>query len=97
MQRLDVDRRIVALAAEYIGSAGQVFAVTFSGGRTPDLKVLLGSYFADFQANARHDHRSAQVDTPSLKAALHGRPGAISGVVWLPALVPAGVTLESLK
>ena len=82
---------------EYVGSAGQIYAITFRGGRTPNLAVLLGTHHAAFVAHASHDHRTATVDTPTLKARLHGRPGAISGVIWLPALLPAGVTVESLQ
>ena len=82
---------------EYVDGAGQIYAIAFSGGPTPDLQVLLGTYHGAFVANARHDRRSAVVNTPTLKAQLHGRPGAVSGLVWLPALVPAGVDLEKLK
>jgi hypothetical protein len=81
---------------EYVGAAGQVFAVSFSGGNTPRLDVLLGSYIDTFNSGVRHDRRSAFVDAANLKARLHGHPGDISGHVWLPALVPSGVVPEVL-
>ena len=84
---------------EYAGPSGQVFAITFGGGPAPRLDVLLGSYVDTYASAVSHqatDHRSASVDTPTLKAALHGRPYAISGRVWLPGLTPTGVALETL-
>ena len=81
---------------EYLGSSGQVYAVSFSGGNTPNLDLLLGGYAAVFNANVRHDRRSAHVDTSALKAVLQGHPGAISGVIWVPGLVPPGVNTGAL-
>jgi hypothetical protein len=81
---------------EYVGLAGQVFAITFGGGNTPRLDVLLGSFVDTFNAAEQHDHRSASVNTPTLKGGMQGRPGLISGRFWLPAMVPAGVNPEAL-
>jgi hypothetical protein len=82
---------------EYLGSSGQVFAVSFSGGPTPKLDLLLGSYLSQFNLNVRHDRRSAHVTTTMLRAELHGVPGAISGVIWLPGLVPPGLNTGGLQ
>lgn len=82
---------------EYLGSTGLVYAISFRGSATPNLDQLLGSYTAAFNASVRHDRRSANVDTPTLRAQLHGSPGAVSGVLWLPELLPPGVTTGALQ
>lgn len=84
---------------EYAGPSGQVFAVSFGGGPVPSLQQLLGSYVDTYASAVAHqtgDHRSARVDTPQLKAALHGRPNAVSGRIWLPPLTPSDFAVEAL-
>jgi hypothetical protein len=84
---------------QYAGPSGQVFAITFAGGPTPPLELLLGSYLETYRSAVGHaagDHRSANVDTPTLKAFLHGRPFSIAGKIWLPPLTPAQVSVETL-
>ena len=84
---------------EYSTPSGQVFAITFSGGARPALGPLLGDYLDAFTAGLAHqsgNHRSAGVDTSTLKATLSGPPNAVSGRIWLPTQVPAQVSIESL-
>lgn len=85
---------------EYTGPAGQVFAITFSGGPTPNLGTLLGNYYDQYrsaQAAAPGQLRSVSIQTGTLRAHLAGRPYAVSGRAWVPPLTPAGVTVEGLQ
>ena len=85
---------------EYLTPAGVVFAVTFGGGPTPSLDILLGSYMDAYKAGQVQQpgqRRNLVIDTPTLRAVLSGRPYAISGRIWLPTLTPANVTVESLQ
>lgn len=88
---------------EYTNSAGTVFAVTWSGPIKPDLQQLLGSYFSSFVA-ARSDRSSNQVSLSQLHSSqsslvIHssGHVGAFTGLVYVPSLVPSGVTVEDLQ
>ncbi len=85
---------------EYLTPNGTVFAITFGGGPTPPLDVLLGTYLDAFkagQAPQPGERRNLVINTATLKAFLSGRPYAISGRIWLPTLTPANVTVESLQ
>lgn len=82
---------------EYAAASGQIYAIRFSGGATPNLDQLLGNYLPAFRANESRDRRSSVVNTPTLRAQLHGHPGAVSGLLWLPPLLPAGVAAEGLQ
>ena len=85
---------------EYAGPSGTVFAVTFSGNRIPALELLLGGYLDAYQTGAARvppgQRRNLVIDTPSLKAALSGRPYALTGRFWVPSLTPAGILAETL-
>ena len=41
-----------------LGADGKVFAVSWSGPVIPDLRQVLGSYYAQFAQAARHQHRT---------------------------------------
>jgi hypothetical protein len=87
---------------EYVANNGQVFAVSWKGPFKPDLRNLLGPYFAAFQnapraVQARHSRTQSLVATPEVVVHSAGRPRAFAGIAWLPALVPAGVDPAGLQ
>ena len=87
---------------EYANAAGQVFAVSCSGPRPPDLSQLLGIHFSEFsaalQAPAHSDlHRHVHVQTSQMMYVCGGRMNNMHGTAWLPAAIPAGVSPEDLQ
>ncbi|HTT75383.1 MAG TPA: DUF2844 domain-containing protein [Candidatus Binataceae bacterium] len=85
---------------EFVTPGGKVFGLAWQGPRTPDLQVLLGSYFDrwhDAVNNAGHIplHR-AVIHTSSLVVEMAGPMGLVMGRAWVPALVPAGVNARNV-
>lgn len=85
---------------EYISPAGSVFALSWHGLRPPDLSQLLGHYYADYQAavarqsHVRHHH--ILINTNGMVFEAHGHMRNMRGSVYLPALMPAGLSLGNL-
>lgn len=79
---------------------GGIFAVTWSGVRAPDLQLLLGSYYDGYVAAAktRHaGHHGLSIDSPGLMATIVRFQRYASGQVYVPALLPRGVTRSELR
>jgi hypothetical protein len=88
------------VVTEYATAQGVVFAVTWSGPVTPDLKSLLGPYFDRYvqsqRGRAASPHTPLRIAAPDLKVVAGGHQGAMRGAAWLPALVPAGFDTGAL-
>jgi Protein of unknown function (DUF2844) len=89
---------------EYVSRQGQVFAVTWQGAVPPNMRQLLGEYFGRFQsaAMAAHQqspgqHRQFQLTQPDLVIWSSGRLRNFRGMAYLPAALPAGVTVDQLQ
>ncbi|WP_321924146.1 DUF2844 domain-containing protein [Paraburkholderia guartelaensis] len=87
---------------EYANAAGQVFAVSWSGPRPPDLSQLFGTYFSEYKAALQTPthadlHRHVAVESAQMRYVGGGRMNNMRGTAWLPAAVPAGVTPEDLQ
>jgi len=87
---------------EYANAAGQVFAVSWRGPRPSDLSQLLGAHFSEFRASlqtpAHGDlHRHVKVQTSEMMYVGGGRMNNMHGTAWLPAAIPAGVSLDELQ
>ena len=85
---------------EYATRSGTIFAVTWSGTRTPDLKLLLGAYFDRYVAAAklhRTGHHLVSIRTPDLVLTVTRFQRAAFGQAYLPALMPGGVTPAELR
>jgi len=89
------------LIHEFISPEGRVFAVSWRGPAKPDLRALLGDSFDRFvsasQARGPGSHHHLQIETPELIVQSGGHMRAMYGRAWLPALVPAGVGVETLE
>jgi hypothetical protein len=85
---------------EFVSPSGTVYAVAWSGLARPDLGALLGAYHAEYRAAAaaaapvrgprRVEAQNVVVETWGHARSLHGR-------AWVPALVPAGVSLDDVQ
>jgi len=85
---------------EYAAPGGAVFAVTWSGRIQPDLKTMLGPYYADYQAaTTRHrgGHHVLVVSTPGLRMRIVKLQRGFVGSARVPALTPAGVDPHELR
>ena len=88
---------------EYVSPAGRVFAVTWQGPTLPDLRQLLGDYFAPYtqavQAarKSRAGHGPLRIETPALVVEQSGHPRAFTGRAYLPPLLPARVAPQTIR
>jgi hypothetical protein len=88
---------------EYVGPDASVFAVTWRGRRPPNLSMLLGSYFAQYQeaANAggltAHGLHHASVRGSEVVVEMAGHMRDMSGRAFLPAMLPHGVEQSEIR
>lgn len=85
---------------EYADVNGKVFAVTWSGPAMPDLRQLLGDYFAAYTSDPgarRNGHAHRTVEHAGLVVQSGGRMRAFSGKAYLPPMIPTGVTIDELR
>ncbi len=87
---------------EYVDVAGRVFALAWRGPVLPDLADYLGDYLTDYRhAAAQHragGQRGGALRLRSDALVLHsgGRMRAFVGYAYVPALVPAGLDVQTL-
>jgi hypothetical protein len=86
---------------EFVSLDGNVFAIAWSGRSMPNLRQTLGQFFDQYVAAMqvrRGDHRHVQLELDNLvvQATGHMR-GTYSGRAYLPAAVPAGVSLGDVN
>lgn len=85
---------------EYATPEGKVFAVTWSGPAMPDLRQLLGTYFATYATDPharRNGHAHRQIDRPELVVRSSGHQRAFSGKAYVPSMIPTGVAIDELQ
>ena len=88
---------------EYINPSGVVFAVAWDGPWLPDLRQVLGDQFDRYQAlmqsrqRGRTGRGAVVIDEPGLVVQMSGHPRAFKGRAYLPAQLPAGLALESIR
>ncbi len=88
------------LVREYVGTDGNVFAVTWQGPFMPNLRQTLGQYFDEYAAAAqshREDRNHEHVRQSDLVVQVGGHMRAYAGRAYLPGAIPSGVALEDLK
>ena len=85
---------------EYVAGS-KVFAVSWQGPVIPDLRQLLGAYYATYAhaAAAPHagSHRHLKVEQPGLVVESTGHMRAFFGRAWDPALLPASFTVADIR
>jgi hypothetical protein len=85
---------------EFVAADGTVFAVAWSGMARPDLAPLLGAYHAGYRAAAARALPSRgprRVEAGQVVVETWGHARSLHGRAYLPALVPAGVSLDDLQ
>jgi Protein of unknown function (DUF2844) len=86
---------------EYLTAAGTVFALSWQGPVRPDLRQMLGGYYARYAqaAAAPHvgGHRHLAVEQPGLVVESNGRMRAFYGRAWDPTLLPAHFPVADLR
>jgi len=85
---------------EYL-AGGKVFAVSWQGPVIPDLRQVLGAYYATYAQAAAAPHtggrRHFKVEQPGLVVESNGRMRAFSGRAWDPALLPANFSVADIR
>lgn len=84
---------------EYVSSSGKVFAVSWRGPTVPDLRQLLGPYFAQYESAASEphtSHRQLTVRQSDLVVQSTGRMRAFFGRAYVPSLLPSGFQLQDI-
>ncbi|WOD18730.1 DUF2844 domain-containing protein [Paraburkholderia kirstenboschensis] len=97
--RQSVDANRVTIR-EYMLPANVVFAVTWDGPVRPNMRALLGSYFANYVAAGQSGVRGSGPliegnDDFHIESA--GRLGRFFGMAWVPRLMPTGVRPGDLE
>jgi hypothetical protein len=86
---------------EYVSSADKVFAVSWQGPFMPDLRQVLGGYYAQYQQAASEPHlgghRHLAIERPNLVVQARGRMRAYSGRAWAPQLLPQNFSVSDIN
>lgn len=88
---------------EFVTTSGTVFAVAWQGPWLPDMRQILGASFDRYQtavhasSRARRSRGTITINEPDLVVQMSGHPRSFSGRAYVPALLPQGVHLESIK
>jgi hypothetical protein len=86
---------------EFVSPGGSVFGVAWEGPTTPDLQLLLGSYFEQFrQSSEQRQHQPGGplvVETPTLVVQQSGHLRAFRGRAYLPTALPSGVQASEIQ
>lgn len=92
----------IATIREYVDSNGTVFAVSWQGIKRPDLSVLLGSFYEEYNnIDARRarmvTRQPVSIQTSKIAVRKGGHMRNITGVAVISDQLPSGVTMEDLK
>lgn len=85
---------------EYLSAAGTVFAVAWEGPMLPNLRRLLGDYFARYTEAAqswRGGHGHLVIRQDDLVVESSGRMRAFFGRAYLPQRIPQGVAVSDIR
>ena len=86
---------------EYISLTGIVFAVAWEGPVLPNLKSLLGKYFATLVAETtkvpKAGRSSVAIEQQEVFIYSGGRMRAFEGAAWIPAQLPAGFRADDVR
>ena len=91
------------VVSEYVGQNGRVFAVTWRGPKPPDVGSLLGAYYKQYSDAAEAGSPSpfgphvSAVHASDVTVETGGHMGLMWGRAYLPAKLPAGVSVSEIK
>jgi hypothetical protein len=90
------------VVSEYLSPQGQVFAIRWKGPSIPGLRQILGSYYTTFRQTVDNaprgpDHRHLSVVQPGLVVSASSHIRNHRGLVYVPALLPQGVSPADLR
>lgn len=97
--RQSVDANGVTIR-EYVLRDNVVFAFTWDGPVRPNMRALLGSYFANYVASGQGGVRGSGPlieGNDDFRIESAGRLGRFFGMAWVPRLMPAGVRPGDLE
>ncbi len=87
---------------EYVSPQGIVFAIAWTGNRSPDLTTLLGSYANEYQqalkATPHHPGvRQRAIKTDDVVVERWGQVRNLHGRAYAPSLIPPGVSTDEIR
>lgn len=84
---------------EYVDKSGKVFALSWRGPGSPNVRALLGSHAAHYEAvRARFSsHHVVNIEEPGFAVSIVKLPRGWRGQAVLPAAIPAGVARNELR
>ena len=87
---------------EFISQSGVVFAITWQGVAQPDLTLLLGTYYKEYRdetlrMRTMHGHSPHSISTSNLVLERSGHMRAEGGRVFMPNLIPSGVSKDEIR
>jgi len=84
---------------EYVDKSGRVFALSWRGPGSPNVRALLGDHAAHYDAvRARFSsHKVVNIDEPGFAVSIVKLPRGWHGQAVLPAAIPAGVARADLR
>ena len=84
---------------EYVDRSGKVFALSWRGPASPDVRALLGAHAKHYEAvrSRFSNHKVVNIDEPGFVVSIVKLPRGWSGRAVLPAAIPAGVTRNELR
>lgn len=87
---------------EFIDQNGVIFAVSWQGLSPPDLSVLLGSYYSQYNTTQKnlerpHGKRQQTVEANTLVVQRYGHMRDLRGRAYDTNLVPSGISIDDIK
>lgn len=86
---------------EFLSPGGKVFAVSWRGPGVPDLRQMLGSYYAEFAqastAAPHYNHHHLNVAAPDVIVQSSGHTRLFFGRAWVPALLPQDFSPDQIN
>ena len=85
---------------EYVTPGGTVFAVSWQGPSLPDLRQVLGGYFAQYSGEVKRRRESRgprAIAQPGLVVRSGGHMRSFFGRAYIPQLLPQGVLAEEIQ
>jgi hypothetical protein len=96
----ELDTAVGATVREFVGQDGKVFAVAWSGGWRPDLRMIMGTHHARYIEHTRGKRRSLgpmRVELPGMVVFMGTYLRTSFGHVYLTDQLPTGFSPEELK